>query len=830
MRNESLDLTQWIELNGGDKMISPGKLGENGGVGPQGEQLGFTNFYMTRNGRPYIPVVGEFHYARFSYLQWEEELLKMKAGGIGIVATYVFWIFHEEEEGRFDWGGSRSLRHFVDLCAKLELPLILRIGPFCHGELRNGGIPDWVFTKPLEIRSNDALYLQYVRRLYREISRQVEGAFFSEGGPIIGIQLENEFMHCGAPLDAWGYKPGVFMSSGTGGNAHLAELRRLAEEAGMRPLFYTATAWGGAAVPDTDTLPMLAGYAYTPWIPNQPPSGEYIFRDLHVSPMEEVAYDSIEYPVAYCEMAGGMQVSYKARPLVSPESIEAMTCVRLASGSNLLGYYMYHGGTNPIGKYTYLNEQGLPKMTYDYQAPLGEFGRVGESYDRIRLVAAFLEAFGEELAPMGTVLPEGQDGLEPGNTAALRWCVRQQGEAGFVFINNFQDHIEMPDHENVRIELRTAHGPVSFPQEGVMTVKSGLSCILPFRVAVDGLMIRSATVQPLTRLKSNEATLLVFFAPDGLEPEIVLNNDSVQHIRLQGGTMEQGAAVTVIRPAVGMGYSVSVTSADGRCVSIVVLSRQEALQAYLLPLWGEQRLIISESHLYVHNGGLVCTSPGRNRWKVAICPPLSEQVQASTGSVKEYDETDEKKRILEQERTGLFQTFEVEVPKYEPKLQYAPEQAKPSSTSSFKASFSPLSNFSSDLSSNFSSNPSSPSLSKHALIRIDPDWPDQVADVFLEIDYEGDVAGAYLNGRMITDHIHYGESWTIGLREFRIALEDAELHLAITPLRKGEAVTFVNQALVERFEGEEIAHINNIRAVPHYRCFLSVPSSVGIQT
>ncbi|MNJ54821.1 hypothetical protein D3C77_502790 [compost metagenome] len=102
--------------------------------------------------------------------------------------------------------------------------------------------------------------------------------------------------------------------------------------------------------------------------------------------------------------------------------------------------------------------------------------------------------------------------------------------------------------------------------------------------------------------------------------------------------------------------------------------------------------------------------------------------------------------------------------------------------------------------------------------------------MFLEIDYEGDVAGAYLNGRMITDHIHYGESWTIGLRDFRIALEDAELHLAITPLRKGEAVTFVNQALVERFEGEEIAHINNIRAVPHYRCLLSVPSSVGIQT
>ena len=224
-----------IKLNEYNKEITTGILSSNNGSNPKGESFGFTNFYMTRNGEPFIPVVGEFHFSRFSYLYWEEELLKMKAGGVHVIATYIFWNYHEEKEGRFNWNGNRNLRHFIDLCAKLELPLVLRIGPFCHGEVRNGGIPDWVFDKPLVIRSNDELYLKYAARLYREIARQMKGSLFQDGGPVIAIQLENEFMHCGAPQDSWGYKNGVFMSSGTGGNAHLDKLKAIAARIGHSP-------------------------------------------------------------------------------------------------------------------------------------------------------------------------------------------------------------------------------------------------------------------------------------------------------------------------------------------------------------------------------------------------------------------------------------------------------------------------------------------------------------------------------------------------------------------------------------------------------------------
>jgi len=757
-----------MKLYGLNKQIYSGKLTRNKALNAKGDCFGFTNYYMTWNNNPIVPVVGEFHFSRFSYLYWEEELLKMKAGGVNIIATYVFWNYHEEVESVFQWGESRNLRHFVDLCAKHELPLILRIGPFCHGEVRNGGIPDWVFDKPLEIRSNDKNYLFYAKRLYRQIAKQVKGSYFAEGGPIIGVQLENEYMHCGAPLDSWGYKVGVFMSSGIGGNEHMAELRRLAEESGINPAFFTATAWGGAAVPEMDTLPMLAGYAYTPWIPNQPPSGEYIYRDLHVKPSEDVNYDTLEYPVAYCEMAGGMQVSYTARPNVSPESVEAMTLVKLASGSNLLGYYMYHGGSNSVGKYGYLNEYGLPKITYDYQSPLGEFGRVGKSYDRIRSLALFMEAYGPMIAPMGTVLPEGQADIHPEDIESLRWCVRQKDGSGFLFLNNFQDHLEMPDREGIRIELDTPKGKVSFPHEGSLSLKNGVSMVLPFHLKVADVDIMAATVQPLTILNDNKKRVLVFYAQEGLEPEIVLNRKNVAKVTQQDAVIIEDSGAIVIKPLVGKQYAVEVTLTNNDIVQVIVLSRQEALQVYKFEIWGEERIFISDSRLYVKDERLNTTSEGEAKWSVSILPALSEEITLDHG-------------LFESRQEGLFRTYNIEVESYTPDIQIKYPQAR------------------------------------SALIEIDTEWPRHLADVFLNVKYDGDVAAAYLNNHMITDHIQFGEVWPIGLKQFKDDLEHQALHLSITPLRKGTVHTFINQALVEHFEGIEVAVFHQIKPVPYYR-------------
>src|SRR5258708_3618962 len=132
---------------------SPGPAQPSSAVFPRGAAGGGDGATITADskslrldGRLWTPVMGEFHYARYPQGEWRDELLKMKAGGIDIVASYVFWIHHEEIEGQWDWSGSRDLRRFVELAHEVGLKVIMRVGPWCHGEVRNGGLPDWIVT------------------------------------------------------------------------------------------------------------------------------------------------------------------------------------------------------------------------------------------------------------------------------------------------------------------------------------------------------------------------------------------------------------------------------------------------------------------------------------------------------------------------------------------------------------------------------------------------------------------------------------------------------------------------------------------------------------
>ena len=145
-----------------------------------------------RDNKPWFPVMGEFHYSRYRDDLWEESLRKMKAGGVTVVATYAFWIHHEEEEGVYDFTGCRNIGKFLAICKKLDLPVFLRIGPWCHGEVRNGGFPDWLLEKQIPLRCDDPAYLALARRYWEALYQQVKGQMYEDGGPVIGIQIENE--------------------------------------------------------------------------------------------------------------------------------------------------------------------------------------------------------------------------------------------------------------------------------------------------------------------------------------------------------------------------------------------------------------------------------------------------------------------------------------------------------------------------------------------------------------------------------------------------------------------------------------------------------------
>ena len=113
----------------------------------QERQVSWDRYSLMIDGKRVVPIMGEIHYSRLPETEWKTEIQKMKEGGVTIIATYIFWNHVEETEGIFNWSGQRNLRHFIELCQEQDIPVVLRLGPFCHGEVRNGGIPDWLFSK-----------------------------------------------------------------------------------------------------------------------------------------------------------------------------------------------------------------------------------------------------------------------------------------------------------------------------------------------------------------------------------------------------------------------------------------------------------------------------------------------------------------------------------------------------------------------------------------------------------------------------------------------------------------------------------------------------------
>ena len=121
------------------------------------ENIQVNSRYLEKNGQCWIPVMGEIHYVRLPRNRWRQALLKMKAGGITTVSTYVIWIYHEEEEEKFDFTGNRDLRYFLSLVKECGLKAVLRLGPWVHGEVKNGGFPDWLLEKGCGLRCDLSL-------------------------------------------------------------------------------------------------------------------------------------------------------------------------------------------------------------------------------------------------------------------------------------------------------------------------------------------------------------------------------------------------------------------------------------------------------------------------------------------------------------------------------------------------------------------------------------------------------------------------------------------------------------------------------------------------
>ncbi len=500
-----------------------------GGKNPAGSEINVNTQYLTLDGKPWMPVMGEFHYMRVPRSDWDEEMRKMKAGGVTVLSTYVIWIFHEETQGEMDWSGNKDLHAFIEACAKNGLKVVLRIGPWVHSEARNGGIPDWVVEQcGKNVRSTDPKFMTLTQSFYEETFKQVKGMFWKDGGPIVAVQIDNESTKI----------------------PYLQALKEMAIKIGFDAPLYTITAWDHVRPPNTGLVPMFGGYAEGFWQDDKgmgPKARTHYFfspvRDdseidtktmLPTVRSADMSYIN-KYPFLTCEIGGGMAIAYARRPLLNWQDITASALTQFGAGSNMLGYYMYHGGADPLGK----NQQGLqekqdspstnyhdlPPIHYDFQAPLGEFGQVRPVYHSLGLLHAFVADFGEQLATMPPAWPAEMP-KSVDDTQTLRWAVRTDGKSGFIFINNYERSKPLPAR-NVQLALKLPSATLEIPAARETQIPADTFMIWPFNLDVNGSLLKYATAQLVCKIEDAGTPVYVFFTPGNMRAEFEFDSTTM---------------------------------------------------------------------------------------------------------------------------------------------------------------------------------------------------------------------------------------------------------------------------------------------------------------
>lgn len=777
---------------------------------PQGHTLTVTSQYLALDGKPWLPVAGEYHYARSLAADWDNELRKMKSAGVDIVSSYVLWNFHETQPGKFDWSADRDLRRFVQTAGKAGLKVILRIGPWAHAEARYGGLPDWV-VNTMPTRTNDPAYLRASGRFFQQVAAQIKGLQWKDSGPVIGVQFENELDHT------------------ADGEAHIAALKKLGLEAGLDLPLYTVFGTSSYKYPPGEVTPTFGGYPDRPWGTEEgeiAPKGVYAFLfDSRVSGdigQQEGALgivsrtvsredsEKARVPFLGAEFGGGLPQMYRRRTLLGPHDLTSLHAVQLGSGTNMMGYYLFHGGRNPrpgFGSVS-LEESTLsggfndtPQINYDFEAPLGPDGQQREHLGRMRRLNQFINAFGERLAPMTTRKPD----VVPANSSDLttpRYAVRAQGNRAFLFVNNHVRQAPMAEFKDVRFSIKLPGQTVQLPRQP-MAVEPSDYFVWPVNFDLDGTQLVYATAQPVTRLDAGaDGVVYVFAQTTAQQAEFAFAADDKVFIDAPQASLEQGDGQLVYgKLRAGTTPVLTIKRPGARPVRVLLLDEQQSRNLAVVDFGGQRRLLLTEQQVWNASEGLALRSFGNAEFRLAMFPAPK---RAPHGALPV--------KTLRQD--GLFQVYGITAPAYEGRatvelLREAQPVPPVLKGGQAKAALQPVPEVWAGAAT-WQLKYAVPELPKGAL-----------DDILIKTDFVGDV-GRIFAGEQLVDDWYYGggESWELGLRALPSSLRRQPLSIAVMPLR-ADAPIYLPASLKPAFAGKsQIAALNKVSVIPVYKTVL----------
>ena len=324
--------------------------------------LGKTGFLL--DSKPFQIISGEMHPARIPKEYWRHRIQMAKAMGCNTIAAYIFWNYHEQKEGKFDFTTeNRNIAEFIKICQQEDMWVLLRPGPYVCAEWDFGGLPPYLLKYPdIKIRCMDARYMAATQRYIAELAKQVNTLQCVNGGPILMVQIENEYGSYGNDKN------------------YLEALRTAWLKNGIKVPFYTA---------DGPTAYMLeAGHIKGTAIGLDSGGSDADFAQASKSDPDVPAFSSETYPGWLTHWGEKWQ---------RPDTVDLKKEVEyLLKNKRSVNFYVIHGGTNfgfTAGANAFSPTQYQPDITsYDYDAPINERGQATPKYFTLRnLIAKYVD-------------------------------------------------------------------------------------------------------------------------------------------------------------------------------------------------------------------------------------------------------------------------------------------------------------------------------------------------------------------------------------------------------------------------------------------------------
>ncbi len=330
------------------------------------------------NGEPFNIYSGAMHYFRTLPEYWEDRLLKLKKAGFNTVETYVCWNLHEPKKGEYDFSGMLDIVKFLKTAQELGLYAIVRPGPYICAEWEFGGFPAWLLAdKNIELRCNSELYLKHVRDYFEKLFSLLVPQLITNGGNIIAMQIENEY------------------GSYANDKKYLKALEKMYDELGIDVLKFTS---------DGTWCNMLSGGTIEGVLPTLNFGSRTATAFGALEPFGKVPKMCMEFWCGWFDHWGEKHHTRGADSTLK----EIEEFLKQDASFNM---YMFHGGTN-FGFNAGANHRGKyqPTVTsYDYCAPLTEWGDYTETYHKIRKLLCEKQGLAmDELPPSPTMQSIGQ--------------------------------------------------------------------------------------------------------------------------------------------------------------------------------------------------------------------------------------------------------------------------------------------------------------------------------------------------------------------------------------------------------------------------------------